>query len=195
MRDKLGDLYEKYDFESLFPVTDENADFQSRVLASRMCGNGLGLTMADRYFGAYRSKTAPDTRNWSYNFGRFPPCRPEDRGTVRDTDLQLAWHSAELWYTFASLREGIPASRPWEPIDFRLAEQMSSYWANFIATGDPNGMDSEGNILPFWPESRDNYGWMEISADGPQGHDGLTKLDEMGLEYLKRSGRYPGFNE
>ncbi len=195
MKEKLGDLYDKYDFENLFPVTDENADFMSRVLASQNCGIGLGLTMADRYFGAYRAQTAPDTRNWSYNFGRFPPCRPEDRGTVRDTDLQLAWHSAELWYTFASLREGIPSSRPWEPIDFELAEQVSSYWANFIATGDPNGTDSYGNQLPYWPESRENYGWMEISAEGPKGHDGLTKLDEMGLEYLKRSGRYPEIKE
>ncbi|MBR5070421.1 MAG: carboxylesterase/lipase family protein [Oscillospiraceae bacterium] len=195
MREKLGDLYDKYDFENLFPVTDENADFQSRVLASQNCGTGLGLTMADRYFGAYRCQTAPDTRNWSYNFGRFPPCRPEERGTVRDTDLQLAWHSAELWYVFASLREGIPAARPWEPIDFELAEQMSSYWANFIATGDPNGTDSNGDPLPFGPESRDNYGWLEVTAEGPKGHDGLTKLDEMGLEYLKRSGRYPQLKE
>ena len=191
MKERLGDLYDKYDFRTLYPVTDENADFLSRVLASQICGNGLGLTMVDRYFGAYRAQTAPDTRNWSYNFGRFPPCLPEERGTVRDTDLQLAWHSAELWYTFASLREGIPTCRPWEPIDFELAEQVSSYWANFIATGDPNGTDSNGNPLPFWPESRDNYGWMEIAADGPKGHDGLTKLDEMGLEVLKRSGRYP----
>ena len=191
MKERLGDLYDKYDFRSLWPVTDENADFQSRVLASQICGNGLGLTMADRYFGAYRAQTAPDTRNWSYNFGRFPPCLPEERGTFRDTDVQLAWHSAELWYTFASMREGIPACRPWEPVDFALAEQVSSYWANFIATGDPNGTDSNGNPLPYWPESRENYGWMEISAEGPKGHDGLTKLDEMGLEYLKRSGRYP----
>ena len=34
-------------------------------------------------------------------------------------------------------------------------------------------------------------GWMEITADGPKGHDGLTKLDEMGLKVLKQSGRYP----
>ena len=72
---------------------------------------------------------------------------------------------------------------------------MSSYWANFIATGDPNGTDSEGNPLPFWPEADENYGWIEINKDGCFGHEGLTKLDEMGLEYLKRSGRYPEIKE
>ena len=194
MKTRLGDLYEKYDFPTLFPVTDENVDFQSRVLASRICGNGLGLTIADRYFGAYRALTAPDTRNWSYNFGRFPPCLPEERGTIRDTDLQLAWHSAELWYTFASMREGVPPARPWEPVDFELADKLSSYWANFIATGDPNGNDFNGNPLPLWPESRENYGWMEVTQDGLQGHEGLTKLDELGLDFLKQSGRFPGFD-
>ena len=120
--------------------------------------------------------------------------RAEEAGTDRDANALMAWHSGELWYTFASLRNGVPPARPWEPVDFELAEQLSSYWANFIATGDPNGTDSNGNPLPHWPESRDNYGWMEITADGLQGHEGLTKLDELGLEYLANSGRFPGFD-
>ena len=37
----------------------------------------------------------------------------------------------------------------------------------------------------------DNYGEIIIY----QTEDGLTKLDEMGLEYLKRSGRYPEIKE
>ena len=28
---------------------------------------------------------------------------------------------------------------PWTEIDKRLAEQVSSYWVNFAASGDPNG--------------------------------------------------------
>ena len=60
----------------------------------------------------------------------------------------MSWHSNELWYTFASLREGVPPARRWEPRDYELADQMSGYWANFIKTGDVN---AEG--LPHWPES------------------------------------------
>ena len=195
MREKLGDeLYDKYEFEKNWPVTDDNADFMSRVLASRAFGGGLGImggVITNRYFGAYRAKTAPGARNWSYAFGRFLPSLPEEKGTYRDVDNLLAWHSGELWYTFGSLRDGIPAARPWEPIDFALAEQVSSYWANFIATGDPNGVDSYGHPLPVWPESRENFGWMEITNEGPVGHDGLCPIDKLALEYIKKNLNYP----
>lgn len=195
MREKLGDeLFDKYDFEQLWPVNDENADYLSRVLASRAFGGGLGImggVITNRYFGAYRAKTAPGVRNWSYAFGRYLPCRPEEKGTFRDTENLLAWHSGELWYTFGALRDGMPASRPWEPIDFELAEQLSSYWANFIATGDPNGTDSYGHPLPVWPESRENFGWMEITNEGPVGHEGITDLDKLTLEYIEKNLDYP----
>ncbi len=193
MREKIGsDLYDQYDFESLWPVTDENADLMSRVLSGRAFGGGLGSgVIVNRYFGAFRARTAPEAHTYSYAFGRFIPCRPEERGTYRDTDNLLAWHSGELWYTFGSLRDGMPAIRPWEPVDFVLAEQISSYWANFMATGNPNGTDSYGNVLPFWPESRENFGWMEITNTAPVGHDGLDELDKLALAYLSRTDNLP----
>jgi para-nitrobenzyl esterase len=52
-------------------------------------------------------------------------------------------HEAEYCYAFDSLAH---VQRPWRPVDVRLADLMSSYWANFAARGDPNG---EG--LPVWP--------------------------------------------
>ena len=35
-------------------------------------------------------------------------------------------------------------------MDLKLADQMSSYWANFITKGDPNGSG-----LPQWPAFKD----------------------------------------
>ena len=54
-----------------------------------------------------------------------------------------AFHSAELWYCFNTLDK---CWRPWEEIDYTLAEDMVCYWTNFMKYGDPNG---EG-VAP-WP--------------------------------------------
>jgi para-nitrobenzyl esterase len=58
-------------------------------------------------------------------------------------DLYRAFHSSELPYVFNSLA-GV--RRAWEPIDYAIAEKTTSYWANFIKTGNPNGAGLEN-----WP--------------------------------------------
>ena len=52
-----------------------------------------------------------------------------------------ASHTAELPYMF----NNPPANDSWLVGDHKLADMMSSYWVNFIATGDPNGKG-----LPPW---------------------------------------------
>lgn len=53
-----------------------------------------------------------------------------------------AFHTGEVPYAFNNL----PAvNRPWEPGDYSLAQTISSYWVNFIRTGNPNG-----SSLPKW---------------------------------------------
>lgn len=75
----------------------------------------------------------------------------------------------------------MPPARQWHEADFRLADQVTGYWANFIATGDPNG---EG--LPHWPQADASRGYMEL-GDVPVGHEGVAPgLDEMLCEYTKR---------
>ncbi|SDL92925.1 para-nitrobenzyl esterase [Catalinimonas alkaloidigena] len=54
-----------------------------------------------------------------------------------------AFHTGEVPYAYDNLRF---VNRPWEPVDRQLAETMSSYWTNFIKTGNPNGAG-----LPAWP--------------------------------------------
>jgi para-nitrobenzyl esterase len=53
-----------------------------------------------------------------------------------------AFHSSELPYVFNNLGA---SDRPFTEADKKIADLMSSYWANFAAKGDPNG---EG--LPKW---------------------------------------------
>lgn len=69
-----------------------------------------------------------------------------------------AFHSAELWYEFHTLRR---AWRPWEACDYALEEAVSAYWANFAKCGDPNG-----NGLPVWsPYTQENPTRMLLSEN------------------------------
>lgn len=58
-----------------------------------------------------------------------------------------SYHGSDMWFTFDSL------GRCWRPFTGRhydLARQASSYWANFVKYGDPNGEDRIGEPLPQW---------------------------------------------
>ncbi len=55
-----------------------------------------------------------------------------------------AFHTAEVPYVLNTLTR---SDRPFTAADRRIAATLSSYWANFATTGDPNGTG-----LPRWPE-------------------------------------------
>ena len=60
-------------------------------------------------------------------------------------DSRGAWHSADLWYVFGTLKN---SWRPFSLWDETLSNAMVRYWANFIYTGNPND-----NTLPLWKAS------------------------------------------
>ncbi|MBT2225268.1 carboxylesterase/lipase family protein [Nonomuraea sp. NEAU-A123] len=69
-----------------------------------------------------------------------------------------AFHSSEIEFVFGNLD---PGSAEWTDEDREIAQIMSGYWANFVATGDPNGPE-----LPHWPAySPDSDAVMEV-GDG-----------------------------
>lgn len=53
-----------------------------------------------------------------------------------------AFHTGEVPYAYDNLKF---VNRPWEDVDYKLANIMSTYWLNFIKNGNPNG-----NKLPEW---------------------------------------------
>jgi para-nitrobenzyl esterase len=105
------------------------------------------------YLASFRDELSWQMRKWAqmqakrgakayvYYFTHEPP--PAAGGPGRG-----ATHTAELPYVFNNL---LPRDRNWPDVDRRLADQMSSYWVNFAASGDPNGKG-----LPVWPPYKDN---------------------------------------
>jgi para-nitrobenzyl esterase len=66
-----------------------------------------------------------------------------------------AFHTSDVTYVFENLGA---VARPWEVVDYQVADAISSYWMNFAASGDPNGKG-----LAVWPEYKpDAHLTMEI---------------------------------
>ena len=80
-------------------------------------------------------------KGYAYFFTRVPlrNGQPQPNG---------ASHTAEISYAFNHPYANGPLE--WNDVDKKLADQMSSYWANFITKGDPNGTG-----LPAWPQYKD----------------------------------------
>jgi para-nitrobenzyl esterase len=55
-----------------------------------------------------------------------------------------AVHSAEIEYALGNLATN--RVYDWQPDDYKISEVMQAYFANFIKTGNPNGVG-----LPIWP--------------------------------------------
>jgi para-nitrobenzyl esterase len=92
-----------------------------------------------RQFAALQSKKGK--KGYAYFFTRVPlrNGQPQANG---------ASHTAEISYVFNHAYSNGPLE--WNDADKKLGDQMSSYWANFIAKGDPNGSG-----LPAWPQYKD----------------------------------------
>lgn len=66
-----------------------------------------------------------------------------------------AVHSAEIEYAMGNL----PTNRvyDWQPEDYKVSEIMQGYFANFVKTGDPNGLG-----LPTWQPANQGEGKPQV---------------------------------
>ena len=176
-RKLLGDLYDTYDFEKLVSryctLTDGTADSVARILATYglATSDSRNLSLA-MLFGQKMAADASAGNVYAYLFSHFAP----GRNVAED----WAWHSSEMWYTFASLRD-IPEQRAWTAYDHRLADMMSSYWANFMRTGNPNGAD-----LPVWERSTAGRPVYMRFGEEVRMDTEITPMDRLLLDFTAR---------
>jgi len=119
---RFGDMAETY-LEMYPATTDEEVKIAS-IYASR-----------DENFGfqnytwlKMQAETGKSPSFW-YFFTRELP--------AYSTETEYgAFHTGDIPYTFNNLKL---VDRPWEKTDWELSDAMSSYWANFAKTGNPNG--------------------------------------------------------
>ncbi|NJB70191.1 para-nitrobenzyl esterase [Saonia flava] len=87
------------------------------------------------YTWAGMQSTTGSSKVYLYNFNRNLPFYDESTNFG-------AFHSSEIVYAYDNLNT---SDRPWEKIDYKIANTMSTYWTNFVKYGNPNGKN-----LPIW---------------------------------------------
>jgi len=97
-----------------------------------------------------------------YYFTKTPPAtgNQPSRGAI---------HTAEIPYALGN------AARNWTDSDRDLSAKMTSYWATFAATGNPNAQG-----LPVWPEFQSDRGRTMILGDRVESGEPL-KSDKIAL--------------
>ena len=146
------------DFLSVYPFqTDEEAE---KSQADLYRDERFGLQC---YTWANRQAQTGKSKVFVYNFNReLPAYTPETQFG--------ASHSGEVAYAYNNLHI---LNRPWEEVDHKIAEVMSTYWVNFAKTGNPNG-----NGLPQW-EPYDPIKENVMVIDTVMGSKPLPTKDKM----------------
>ncbi len=123
-KEKYGDNADTY-LKIFLANTDEEAQASEAKIA---LFNFAALPA--HLLAVYNSKPA-----FIYQSSYIPTDKPgfPNYGAFHTSEVPYALHTLHLW------------NRPWQKNDYDVQEMMSSYWIQFIKTGNPNG-----NGLPNW---------------------------------------------
>lgn len=160
-RQQYGSFEDK--FLTLYPSSTDPAAAEAQIQSTR------DRALVSLYLWAReRAKTAK-TDAYVYMWDHALP--------GPDAERFGAFHSSEIPYVLNTL---YMSNRPFTEADRKIAEMMSSYWANFAATGDPNG-----NGLPRWNPVGNKPEVMEVGdKTGPIPPAGDMKKFEFFKKFL-----------
>jgi para-nitrobenzyl esterase len=143
---KFGEMSDQY--LKLYPTA---ADADAPRAAHEACADEITWNM--RQWAAAQTKQGKKAYVYFFSHVQTVNGQPSPAGATHTAEISFAWNNPKG-----------QANQTWNDVDTKLADQMSSYWVNFITKGDPNG-----GGLPHWPEYKDlSKSTVMVFADSPQ---------------------------
>ncbi len=143
---KFGELADQY--LRLYPAM---TDADAQRMAHEACADEITWNM--RQWAADEAKLGKKAYTYFFSHIQTVNGQPSPQGATHTAEISFAWDNPKG-----------QATQTWSDVDLKLADQMSSYWVNFISKGDPNGPG-----LPHWPEYKSlSTGKVMVFADTPQ---------------------------
>jgi para-nitrobenzyl esterase len=139
------------EFLSIFPVsTDEEAQNVQKTLNLF----NFAAMPSHLWAGCNSQKT------YMYQFNRVPPDKPNfpNYGAFHTSEVPYALHTLHTW------------DRAWQQTDKNIENIMSSYWVQFVKTGNPNA-----NHLPEWKSYNKQFGNILILGEPIESKPALLK--------------------
>ena len=128
------------EFLKLYPAGSDEEARASQAASSR------DESLVSMYLWARRRHATAKTNTFIYLWDHTLP--------GPDAARFGAFHTSEVPYAMNTL---YMSDRPFTERDKKIAEMMSSYWANFVTAGDPNGAG-----LPVWPAVDEKREVLEV---------------------------------
>ena len=136
-----------------FLLCTESWTQESKGLYARI--NGIECTIKDILLST--AVNGSKNKCYYYRFGADIP----------GWDHPGTFHSVDLWFFFETLAK---CWRPFVGRHYDLARKMCNYWAYFIKSGDPNGVDQDESMMTQWqPYTQENPYEMSFTAEGERG--------------------------
>ncbi|MFZ0522279.1 MAG: carboxylesterase family protein [Candidatus Acidiferrales bacterium] len=162
------------EFLKLYPAATD----QEALLSAEALAGGDFIAFSTWKWMDMQTKTA-DAPVYQYRFDQIPAVKPGKMIGPLPASEAGARHAGEIEYVFETLKsqEGVP----WTAADFKVSEEMASYWTNFAKTGNPNGDE-----LPKWPPyaSQDGYQVMHLTGEGQGSHSAKDGFQRSRYEFL-----------
>ena len=137
-KQRYGSLTDE--FLKLYPATNDEQALTSRAMSSR------DESLVSLYLWAQKRSQLAKTKTFIYLWDHTLPGPNADR--------YGAFHTSEVPYVLNTL---YTSDRPFTESDRKIADRMSSYWAAFASSGDPNRQG-----LPLWPAVNEKREVMEV---------------------------------